>query len=324
MPDVLDLTYATGLPVERDVPLGPHTSLKVGGRADFFVRTHSPRELSRCLSAAHGLGLPWLLFGGGSNMLVSDRGYRGLAIKVETRPGQRNRGEVLAETPQAVHLRCEAGVLTAGLARWTAGLGWHDLEWAAGVPGTLGGATVGNAGAYDGDMARSVERVQAWFPTGERVIEGADMGYGYRTSSLKGAAEPAAILSVDLRLTPGSREAAVTKIETFERQRRERQPSERSCGSVFKNPYAVHAGRLIDTAGLKGTAVGDAQISTKHGNFFVNRGQARAADVVALIRLARRRVEEVHGVRLDTEILFVGDWDPESLPGSLLQHAEAP
>jgi UDP-N-acetylmuramate dehydrogenase len=329
MTDALELTYATGLTVQPGVPLGPHTSLKIVGPADFFVRARDPRELSRCLSAALSAGVPWLLLGGGSNMLISDRGFRGLAIKVEAPPGQRNRGEVLEETGQTVRLRCQAGAFSAGLARWTASLGWRDLEWACGIPGTVGGAAAGNAGAYDGDMARSVERVRAWFPEeGERTLEGAEMGFQYRASRFKraevpgqparlpapGTAPPGVILAVELRLTPGTPGEALARIETYERQRREKQPTERSCGSVFKNPPSDHAGRLIDVAGLKGTAVGGAQISLKHGNFFVNRGQARAADVVALIHLARRRVEEESGVRLETEILFAGDWAPEDLP----------
>lgn len=314
MIDALDLTYATGLAVERDAPLGPLTSLKIGGPADFLARPRSPHELSRCLDAAHRGGLPWLVLGGGSNMLIADRGFRGLALKVETAPGQRNRGEVLQETPEAVRLRCGAGVLTAGLARWTAGLGWRDFEWACGIPGSIGGAAAGNAGAYDGDMARSVERVLAWFPDGEREVPGTEMAYAYRRSRFKGAAQPGVILSVDLRLTPGSREAAVATIERYERQRREKQPTERSCGSVFKNPPADHAGRLIEVTGLKGTVSGGAQISLKHGNFIVNRGGATAADLVALIRLARERVAAAHGVRLETEILFAGDWLPGDLP----------
>ncbi|MGH2350408.1 MAG: UDP-N-acetylmuramate dehydrogenase, partial [Chloroflexota bacterium] len=249
--DAIDLTYATGLAVERDVPLGPYTSLKIGGPADFFVRTRSAKELSRCLAAVHRLGVPWLLLGGGSNMLIADRGFRGLAIKVEAQPGQRNRAEVLSETAGAVHLRCEAGVLSAGLARWTAGLGWRGFEWACGIPGTVGGAAAGNAGAYDGDMARSVARVRTWFPDGERVLEADELDYGYRTSRFKRAPEPAAVLSVDLHLTPGDQREALAKIDEYERGRRERQPTERSCGSVFKNPSPDHAGRLIEAAGLK-------------------------------------------------------------------------
>jgi UDP-N-acetylmuramate dehydrogenase len=313
-PDALELTYATGLAVEQDVPLGPYTSLKIGGPADFFVRARDERELSRCLSAAHRLGVPWLLLGGGSNVLVADRGLRGLAIKVEAPPGQRNRGAVLEETADAVRLRCPTGVLSAGLARWTAGLGWEGFEWACGIPGSVGGAAAGNAGAYDGDMARTVERVLAWLPEGERELAGAEMDWAYRSSRFKRSPRPGAILSVDLRLRPGSREAAVAKIEAYERQRREKQPTERSCGSVFKNPAGDYAGRLIEAAGLKGTSVGGAQISLKHGNFFVNRGGARAADVVALVRRARERVETAEGVRLETEILLAGDWRPEERP----------
>src|SRR5262249_5081415 len=158
-------------------------------------------------------------------------------------------------------------------------------------------------------------RVVAWFPEGERTVEGAEMGYAYRTSRFKRAPRPGAILTVELRLTPGLRDVALARIEAYERQRREKQPTERSCGSVFKNPPGDFAGRFVEVAGLKGTAVGDAQISAKHGNFFVNRGRARAADVVALIRLARRRVLDASGVRLEPEILFVGDWRPEDLEG---------
>ena len=250
-------------------------------------------------------------------MLISDRGFRGLAIKVEAPPGQRNRGEVLEETGQAVRLRCQAGAFSAGLARWTAGLGWHDLEWACGIPGTIGGAAAGNAGAYDGDMARSVERVRAWFPEGERTWRGPRWSTPTAPPASSAAARTAARGDPRRGPAPDARarqDAALARIEAYERQRREKQPTERSCGSVFKNPPSDHAGRLIDVAGLKGTAVGGAQISLKHGNFFVNRGQARAADVVALIRLARRRVEEESGVRLETEILFAGDWAPEDLP----------
>lgn len=313
--DVLDLAYAFGLSVERDVLLAPYTSLKVGGPADFFVRPRGAPELSRCLSAAARLGLPWLLLGGGSNVLVADRGVRGLAIKVEAEPGWRHRATVLAETADEVQLRCDAGAHTAGLARWTASLGWRGLEWAAGVPGTVGGAAGGNAGAYGSDMAASAVRVRAWYPDGEHVLDASELGYGYRTSRFKRATEPAAILSVDLRLTRGDKHEAAAMIERNERRRKDGQPTERSCGSVFKNPYLAHAGRLIDAAGLKGTSVGDAQISEKHGNFFVNRGRASAGDVLALMHLARKRVQEVHGARLEMEILLVGDWPPHDLVG---------
>jgi UDP-N-acetylmuramate dehydrogenase len=307
-PDPLDLAYAMGLTVERGVPLAPFTSLKVGGPADLFVRARGPKELARCLDIAHERGLPWLLVGHGSNMLVSDTGFRGLAVKVEAQPGQRNRGQVLSETQDAVRLRCEAGALTAALARWTASLGWRGFEWACGIPGTVGGAAAGNAGAYGGDMAGSVERVAAWFPAGERALESSELRYDYRTSAFKRATDPAAILSVDLRLARGESEAALQQIEQNEARRRANQPSERSCGSVFKNPTPDFAGRLVDTAGMKGEAVGGAQISERHGNFFVNRGNARAADVVELIRRARQRVQEVHGIRLQLEILLAGEW----------------
>ena len=313
--DALDLTYAFGITVQRDVPLAPFTTLKMGGPADFFTRPRSARELARCLAAAHERGLPWLLLGGGSNMLIADRGVRGLVIKVEAEPAYRNRGEVLEERAGFVRARLDAGALSAAVARWTASLGWRGLEWACGVPGTIGGAAIGNAGAYDGDMAHVVERAHVWLPEGERTLELAELEYGYRTSRFKRDAAAGAILSVDVRLTRGDKDEALATIERNEEHRRAKQPSQRSCGSVFKNPPGDFSGRLIDLAGLKGKAVGDAQISEKHGNFFVNRGSARASDVVALIRLAQQRVLEVHGVRLEPEILLVGDWPAEEIAG---------
>ena len=309
--DPLAFSSAAGLSVERAVPLAPFTSLKVGGPADLFARVHSSVELARVLDAAHTRGLPWLLLGGGSNMLVSDRGYRGLAIKVETVSGRRNRAAVLSETADRVDLRCEAGVLSAGLARWTASLGFRGFEWACGIPGTVGGAAAGNAGAYDGDMASIVTRVRAWFADGERELGVDDLGYAYRASRFKTGGETGAVLSVDLQLTPGDKREALAQIEANEARRRANQPTERSCGSVFKNPTPLFAGKLIEDAGLKGTTHGGAQISEKHGNFFVNRGGATASDVVALMRLARERVRETQGVTLEVEILFAGDWRPE-------------
>ena len=311
----LDLSYRLGLSVERDVPLAPYTSLKIGGPADHFVRARSAAELSRAISEVHQRGVPWLLLGGGSNMLISDRGFRGVAIKVETAAAQRTRGTVLRETASEVLLRCEAGALSAGLARWTASLGFRGLEWACGIPGTIGGAAAGNAGAYGGDMATTVDRVRAWFPDGERVLAVDELGYAYRASRFKRSLEPSAVLSVDLRLRPGSKDDALETIERSEERRRANQPSERSCGSVFKNPAPLFSGRLIEEAGLKGATRGGAQISEKHGNFFVNRGGATASDVVALMRLARERVRETHGVTLEVEILFVGDWPADEVAG---------
>jgi UDP-N-acetylmuramate dehydrogenase len=309
----LDLSYAVGLTVERDVPLAPFTTLKVGGPADHFVRARSGAELSRVMTEAHRRGIPWLLLGGGSNMLISDRGFRGLAIKVETAAPHRTRGEVLRETETEVLLRCEAGALSAGLARWTASLGFRGLEWACGIPGTIGGAAAGNAGAYGGDMARTVDRLRAWFPDGERVLDVDELDYAYRASRFKRSPEQSAVLSVDLRLTPGSKDEALALIEEKEPRRHPNQPTERSCGSVFKNPTPLFSGKLIEEAQLKGTVHGGAQISEKHGNFFVNRGGATASDVVALMRLARERVRETHGVTLEVEILLVGDWPPEEV-----------
>src|SRR5207237_141966 len=155
---------------------------------------------------------------------------------------------------------------------------WSGLEWGCGVPGAIGGAAVGNAGAYGGDMQHIVDRVRAWLPGGEQEVSAGEMGYAYRSSRFKRPSEPGAVLSVDLRLARAAKEECLARIEENERNRREKQPTERSCGSVFKNPPGDYAGRLVEITGLKGTTVGRAQISEKHGNFFVNRGGAMAAD----------------------------------------------
>ena len=248
-------------------------------------------------------------------MLVSDRGLRGLADQGggRARPAQPRRGaggdgrrpSACASRPASCPPAWPAGRPAS------AGTGWSGP---AASPARSAAPPPATPGPTTGTWPALVERVLAWTPEGERAFAAAELDYAYRASRFKRSREAGAILSVDLRLRPGSQDAAVARIEAFERQRREKQPTERSCGSVFKNPYPDHAGRLIEAAGLKGTAAGDAQISLKHGNFFVNRGRARAADVVALIRLARERVEAASGVRLETEILFAGDWRPEDLP----------
>ncbi len=312
----------TGLPVDTGVPIAPYTTLKIGGPADFFMRAPNGESLGRLLTTAENLALPVLVLGGGSNVVVSDRGFRGLAIKVETPNNLRNRGTVIYEDGQEVLIQVEPGCQTAGIARWTAHLGLSGLDWACGIPGTLGGAIAGNAGAYDGDMKAVVRAVTFWSPgragTGlpaSRVctVSGSEMAFGYRSSRLKSPGS-GVVLGAELRLGRTSPAELLQRIDRFEASRRTRQPTERSCGSVFRNPPGKFAGQLIEQAGLKGHRIGDAQISLLHGNYIVNRGTATARDIISLIEAVRERVLLDTDIFLETEVMLTGDWSSDGDP----------
>lgn len=319
--DLDDLARETGLAVVRDAPLAPFTSLKVGGRADALVRVRSEQELVAAAFHAHARGLPVLVLGGGSNVVVSDHGIPGVVIKVDGSMGGRASGAIVGEREGEVIVAVEAGCATAALARWAARAGLGGVEWACGIPGTIGGAIVGNAGAYGGDMAGIVEVVRAWAPDGQvplakgfppagRVIEVPvdQMAYGYRTSRMK---RPGAgiVLGARLRLRRTDPSALMARIDEFESARRRKQPTERSCGSVFRNPPGDVAGRLLEKAGMKGRTRNDAQVSEVHANWIINRGRAMASDVVALMREGQAAVLDGAGIRLRVEVLLVGAWD---------------
>lgn len=306
----------TRLPVETNVPLAPYTTLKIGGPADYFIKAPDGASLGHVLTACETLGIPVLVLGGGSNIVVSDRGFRGLAIKVETPTSLRNRGAIVHDDGQGVVIQVEPGCQTAGIARWTAQAGWSGLDWACGIPGTIGGAIAGNAGAYDGDMKAVVKSVTFWSPTragsewppsGVCTVSGDEMAFGYRSSRLK-APGNGVVLGAELSLGRAPTTELQERIDRFETSRRSRQPTERSCGSVFRNPPGLFAGRLVEQAGLRGHRIGDAQISSLHGNYIVNRGTATAHDIYTLVAVARNRVLVDTGISLETEVILVGDW----------------
>ena len=185
---------------------------------------------------------------------------------------------------------CEAGVIFSNLANRCASKGLSGLEWAATVPGTVGGAVYGNAGAFGGDMSDNLIWADVLTKNGREKLSVEQMEYGYRTSVLKRGEKKAIVLSAMLRLKNSSKEEVSAKISEFSERRKSTQPPGASMGSMFKNPAGDHAGRLIEAAGLKGTRIGNAEISTKHGNFFINHGETKAEDVRALIRLAQETV----------------------------------
>ena len=287
--------------VQENVLLAPYTSARIGGPADVLVTIRNVDELVSAVQACQDAQLPFTLLGGGSNLLVSDQGVRGVVIlnkakATEFRPG--------AEPT----VWAESGVVFSNLAHRAAAQGFSGLEWAATVPGTVGGAVYGNAGAFGGDTARDLLRAEVlteagrgWWPV-EKLV------YGYRTSIFKRGEAQGVILAAEFRLKNAEAETIKTTIAQLTERRKATQPPGASMGSMFKNPPGDFAGRLIEAAGLKGTRIGNAEISTLHGNFFVNYGETRAADVKALIELVQKTVFEKFAINLELEVELVGDW----------------
>jgi UDP-N-acetylmuramate dehydrogenase len=281
-----------------DEPLARHTSARIGGPAEAFLIAATLDDLRTAARIAWDTETPLTLLGGGSNILISDAGVSGLVVHNQAEAVQFLGGNVFAES----------GASTIRLARECAEHGLKGFEWAMGVPGTLGGAAYGNAGAHGGDMAACVVSVDVITPTGERSLSNSEMEYSYRSSILKREKREAVILGVLIQCWPDDPAAIRQRIEEYSAYRKRTQPPGATIGSMFKNPPGDYAGRLIEAAGLKGAQVGGAQISQKHGNFFLNAQDASASDVKALIDLARREVQAQSGVWLDLEVELVGEW----------------
>jgi UDP-N-acetylmuramate dehydrogenase len=298
----IDVLYAKlGDKVKENVSLAPYTSARIGGPADILITAESADELARTIKLLRKQEMDYIMLGGGSNVLVSDRGVRGVVVLNRARGVRFHNGEGLLVT-------AESGVIFSNLANRCAAKGLKGLEWAAAVPGTIGGAVYGNAGAFGGDMAGSLLSAELLTENGREKFTAQQMGYGYRTSLLKRGELDAVVLSAELRLENSTKEAVTTTIEQFSAHRKSTQPPGASMGSMFKNPNGDYAGKLIETAGLKGTRIGNAQISPAHGNFFINHGATRAEDIRTLIELVMKTVKEKHGVDLELEVELVGEW----------------
>lgn len=302
--DLSSIAEERGLAAQlsSDEPLSEHTSYQIGGPADFFAVVESSEQLSAWVALARELRQPFLVMGRGTNMLVADRGYRGLIIK--------NRCLDYAVDSASHTVHAEAGVPLARLAQQMAETESGGLEWAIGIPGTVGGAVVSNAGAHGGNVASVLRQVSILDQQGHvRNLALGELNLGYRTSRFRGTAPPREIiLSADLQLVPESITVLRERMDRYAAVRRAAQPREASAGSVFKNPPGLKAGQLIDKAGLRGTSMGDAQISHKHANYIVNTGHATAEDVLQLINLVKERILRLFGVELELEIELVGEW----------------
>ncbi len=303
-PDTLsDLRSTFGNHMQENVPLSSYTAARIGGPADVLIFVHSTKELSQAVEKLWELNVPFLLLGGGSNVLVSDKGVRGVVIINKARL---IKFDAKAESPT---VDAESGVTPNDIAQRAARLGLSGFEWAASLPGSLGGAVYGNAGAFDGDIAGNLISLDLIHrQNGHLVWPVEKMEYGYRTSVLKRDHSPAIILSAKLALIHAEMQAIRAKMELFSERRRETQPHGASMGSMFKNPTGEKAGQLIEAAGLKGTRVGTAEISTQHANYFINRGLTRANDMKALIDLTQTTVAQKFGINLELEVELVGEW----------------
>lgn len=299
-----EIRDVVGLTPVREEPLAAHTTMRVGGPAELFVTVNTPAQLVAVVNLAHRAGVPTWVLGGGSNVIVSDAGVRGLVIVNNCRGMRRHRCDVVW---------VESGANLARLARQTIHWQLSGLEWGVSVPGTVGGAVVGNAGAHGGCVADNLLRATLLLPDG-RVAEwpAQRFHYGYRHSRLKElirAGQPTpVVLAAAFQLVPDDVAAIEERAARFLAQRRASQPVEPSAGSIFQNPPGDYAGRILDVLGFKGRVQGDAMFSTVHANFIVNRGRATAADVVALINQARQAVWTERGIELVPEVVFVGDW----------------
>ncbi len=294
-------------------PLARHTAFRIGGPADLLVVAESVEALRRAVTLAWQHQVPCRVLGGGSNVLVSDAGIRGLVVLNRARaihflpPGQ--------QTGQREYIlvRAESGASFARMARQCVERGLAGLEWAASIPGTVGGAVVGNAGAWGSDVASTLLQAAVLEPGGAIVEWPVQrFEYGYRASVLKQQGSPGmphtVVLAAEFALQPGDRQALQARLAELAARRKASQPAGATCGSVFKNPPGDYAGRLVEAAGGKGQRRGEAEISPVHANFIVNHGGAAAADVKSLIDLARQAVRVQFGVWLELEIELIGDW----------------
>jgi UDP-N-acetylmuramate dehydrogenase len=293
------LAAERGIPLTADRPLGPLTTLRVGGPAQRFVEAGDRDALIGVLRLARAAGVPAFVLGNGSDLVVSDRGIGGLVV--------RNRAKAVE-----VHdtlLTADAGAPMAMLVKRCIADGLAGFEWGISIPGTLGGAVWANAGAHGGEMKDVVVSADAWDPDTDAVatLPNADCGFAYRDSRFKHGAE--VVLGATLRLGRGEPDAIRALVDVHQAQRRATQPlADQNAGSVFRNPPGDHAGRLIDVAGLKGRRIGSAEVSTLHANFILADREGRAADVRALGDLVRATVARRFGITLEYEIEFVGDW----------------
>jgi len=304
------LAEAFGSRLQREIPLARFTAARLGGPAEALIEVHTIEELIQAVQLGWQEKIPLTVLGGGSNVLVSDAGMHGLVV---INRAKSVRFEIEEEPP---FVWAESGANFGLLARQAAQHGLSGLEWAAGIPGTLGGAVVGNAGAHGQDMAATLRLAEILHHIGTERDEAVrrevwrveKLDYSYRSSILKRDPDDVVVLAAELVLKQSTVQEVQSRIDDLVNYRRRTQPPGASMGSMFKNPPGDYAGRLIEAVGLKGYRIGDAQISSLHANFFINLGNASAREIYELIDRARKSVEDKFGVRLELEVELLGEW----------------
>lgn len=310
-----------GIQFKENEPLAKHVNLRIGGPADFFVEAKSSQDIIDAVTIAKASSTPCFILGGGSNTLVADEGFRGLVIKAANRTMRIDGTKVFAE----------AGVIAASVARASAEAGLTGFEWAISLPGTIGGGVRGNAGCFGGEMRDSVESVRVLRDGTIVTLSNANLHFGYRHSALKNLGNSDVILDVILSLKQGDRTEALANIDKTLAGRKASQPlGASSAGCMFKNfewtddatiehlksiveippnflaAHRIPAGWIIDKLGLKGASCNDAEVSSQHGNFLLNKGHATAADIATLVDLVKKNVEEKSGIHLEEEVMRLG------------------
>ena len=293
----------TVIPQERILfhePMSKHTTFRVGGEAECLIIIQDEEELVKLIPYLHQIEQEYFILGNGSNLLVGDKGYRGIVFKFG--------GQMERICVEGTHITAKAGALLSQVAMAAKENSLTGLEFAAGIPGSIGGGVVMNAGAYDGEMKMVVESVRGMDRDGQILtLDNDTMEFGYRTSAIK--YRPIVVLEVVLRLAEGDRDKIGERIEELARLRRSKQPLEYpSAGSTFKRPEGYYAGKLIMDAGMRGYRIGGAQVSDKHCGFVINTGSATAADIREVIEEVQERVKERFHVSLEPEVVFLGDF----------------
>ena len=286
--------------VLKDELMSGHTTFRIGGPADYFVMPPSAGGSKRVIALCLEQGVPYYIIGNGSNLLVADKGYRGVIIQIF-----KNMKDIQVE---GENIRAQAGALLSKVAAAAYEAGLEGFEFASGIPGTLGGAVRMNAGAYGGEMKQVLKSAEVLTPEGEVLtLPVEEMKMGYRTSIV--SRMDYVVLGAEIALREGNKEEIRAKMDELKEKRVSKQPLEfGSAGSTFKRPEGYFAGKLIEDAGLRGFRVGNAQVSEKHCGFVINRGGATAREVAELMETVARRVEENSGVRLEPEVKKIGEF----------------
>ena len=286
--------------VRENVTLAPYTTMRTGGPAALFAEPRNAQQLAHVHQWAQEKGLPLLILGNGSNLLIADSGFDGLVIHL---------GRALSEVSVFANtLTAQAGASLAAAARAAAQASLTGLEFAAGIPGSIGGAVCMNAGAYGGEIAQVIVSARVLTPEGVRTVSKDELSLGYRSSAVM--QNGWVVLEATFELTPGNPDQIKATMADLAARRREKQPLQYpSCGSFFKRPVGYYAGALIEQAGLKGYRVGDAQVSEMHAGFVINRGHATSSEIYRLMQEVQCRVQAQFGVTLEPEVRLIGHFE---------------